>query len=97
MKKAKHSPIISHNRETESFKRPDHPDFMDASELAVTKFTGLRCNQLGLQTEIWVLGEMRASVSFIEPLSSLERKYKEIFGFRADETILLDPNGRHVK
>jgi len=39
-------------------KRPDHPDFMDASELKKREFCGLRHNKLSNQMEIWKLGEV---------------------------------------
>jgi hypothetical protein len=84
------------NQRTEHFKRPDHPDFMDATELKKTKFSGLRANQVGLQTEIWVLGEIVVAVSFAAPLSELERKYKEVFGFHMDKEQSIIYVERHV-
>ena len=39
-------------------KRPDHPDFMDASELKKREFCGLRHNKLSNQMEIWKLGKL---------------------------------------
>jgi len=40
-------------------KRPDHPDFMDHSELKKAGFSGLRSNALSSELEIWVDGEIR--------------------------------------
>ena len=37
-------------------KRPDHPDFMGASELKKAEFSGIRHNSLTDQTEIWKVG-----------------------------------------
>jgi hypothetical protein len=51
------------NQESGEFKRPDHPDFMDAAELKVAKFSGYRQNSLSKDCEIWVEGEMKRSIS----------------------------------
>lgn len=47
----------------EDFKRPDHPDFMTASELKAIKFSGLRRNEMGLCSEVWMLGEAVITIS----------------------------------
>ena len=47
----------------EGFTRPDHPDFKDSSELKKAEFSGLRMNSLSNCAEIWLLGELKASVS----------------------------------
>jgi len=39
-------------------KRPDHPDFMRASELKKAEFSGIRHNSLTDQMEIWKVGEV---------------------------------------
>ena len=44
-------------------KRPDHPDFMDHSELKKARFSGLRSNALSSELEIWVDGEIRKRIS----------------------------------
>lgn len=54
---------VAGNRQTEQFKRPDHTDFMDASELKKAEFSGYRQNQISHDCEIWLLGEMKASIS----------------------------------
>jgi hypothetical protein len=61
-------PIIQDPRkqQTESFKRPNHPDFMDAAELKKIEFTGIRQNNLGLHWEFWILGKVEKTVSFQE-------------------------------
>ena len=46
----------------EDFKRPDHTDFMDASELRKVKFSGIRNNSIGMCTEIWINGDMTSSM-----------------------------------
>jgi hypothetical protein len=91
--------FVNRNAKTEKFKRPDHPDFMDASELKKIKFSGLRSNQIGLQTEIWVLGDIRATIPFSQPLSELEKKYREVFGFHPDDIgqDLSEVSTRHTK
>lgn len=49
---------------TEHFKRPDHPDFMDANELKKRQWSGIRKNQMSLQWEFWILGKIEKEVSF---------------------------------
>lgn len=44
-------------------KRPDHPDFMDHSELKKEGFSGLRSNALSSELEIWVDGEIRRRIT----------------------------------
>jgi hypothetical protein len=44
-------------------KRPDHPDFMCASELKKAEFSGIRHNSLTDQTEIWKVGEVAKVIS----------------------------------
>lgn len=44
-------------------KRPDHPDFMDHSELKKARFSGLRSNTLSSELEIWVDGEIRRRIT----------------------------------
>ncbi len=39
-------------------KRPDHPDFMTASELKKHEFSGVRTNSLSGDVEIWKAGEI---------------------------------------
>lgn len=67
----------------EDMKRPDHPDFMIASELKQNKFSGLRNNTLNESSEIWVDGVLKASVSkealALNPLA-INEAYSEIFG-----------------
>lgn len=52
--------------ELEDFKRPDHPDFKDASELKAMEFTGYRYNSVSLECEIWLLGELKKSIGSYE-------------------------------
>jgi hypothetical protein len=72
---------------TESFKRPNHPDFMDANELKKIEFTGIRQNNLGLQWEFWILGSIEKTVTFqavaLDPLA-LTKAHMEIFHMAAD-------------
>lgn len=57
------SSIVIPSGTMEDFKRPDHPDFMDSSELKKAKWSGLRHNSLTDEAEIWVLGEVVERVS----------------------------------
>ena len=71
------------SKDTEpDFKRPNHPDFMDSSELKKLQFSGVRANKLTQQMEIWLLGEVRASMAMktvkLFP-EKWERLYAEIF------------------
>lgn len=67
----------------EDFKRPNHSDFMDSSELRKSKFSGIRHNTLIDSVEIWILGEVRRSISFPEvqfdPLA-INKAYCDVFG-----------------
>lgn len=44
-------------------KRPDHPDFMDHSELKKERFSGLRANALSSELEVWLDGEIKKTIS----------------------------------
>lgn len=64
------------------FKRPDHPDFMDSSELRKLEFSGVRANKLTQQMELWVLGEVVKTLSMIEANlhpEKWEALYAEVF------------------
>lgn len=50
----------------EGFERPNHPDFMDSTELRKTRFTGLRHNSLSNEAEIWILGHVVERVTEAE-------------------------------
>lgn len=62
---AKLNPILQNLKDVRegSFKRPGHPDFMTGDELKKSSFSGMRDNQLAMQYEIWVVGEMVKTVS----------------------------------
>lgn len=66
----------------EDFKRPNHADFMTNSELAKAKFSGLRHNCLNDDAEIWLDGELKATVSqvaiSIDP-DALNKAFEEVF------------------
>ena len=40
----------------EDFKRPNHPDFMDSTELRKMHFSGMRTNSITEDFEVWVNG-----------------------------------------
>lgn len=48
---------------TEVFKRSNHNDFATSSELAKKKFSGWRHNSLAEIMELWVLGEVKATIT----------------------------------
>ena len=72
----------------EDFKRPNHPDFMDSSELKKEKWSGIRNNSLTEDLECWIEGEVVVVSSklarSINP-NDFEQKYAEYFGFHKTE------------
>jgi hypothetical protein len=78
-------------QEVEDFKRPDHPDFMDASELKKIEWSGYRLNTLTQYAEIWLLGERMADISpaqlRLNP-NAVQEAMAEIFGI--DSPVLPD-------
>lgn len=88
-KKAKNTPIIKapYGTKTESYKRPDHPDFMTSEELKKIEFTGIRNNTIGLQWEFWILGNMERAVSFqavAKDKFALTKAHVEVFAMTPD-------------
>lgn len=74
---------FKHNAETESFKRPNHYDFMTSSELKAAKFSGTRHNRLMACYEIWTLGDVRRVVTedqVREDPLALTKAMDELFG-----------------
>ena len=74
--------------EIEDFKRPNHNDFKDSSELKKEKFNGIRHNSLTEDMECWIEGEVVVCSSklarTINP-NDFEEKYAEYFGFHKVE------------
>lgn len=65
------------------FKRPNHADFMDSSELKKIQFSGIRHNSLINTMEIWTLGDLRGSMPDHEVMLYPEKfntLYADIFG-----------------
>lgn len=50
----------------EDFKRPNHNDFRDSSELAKEKFCGVRHNLISNYMEFWIEGEKKFEMSVLE-------------------------------
>ena len=66
----------------EGFDRPNHADFMDASELRAMKFSGMRHNSISEDIEIWTEGDLRKSISQAERAirpNAVEEAFAEIF------------------
>jgi hypothetical protein len=79
--------IFDPNAKTESFKRPNHPDFMTSSELKKIEFSGVRKNEHVLEWEFWILGEVRKTVHFTEVAKdqyALTRAHVELFQMTPD-------------
>lgn len=75
---------------TESFKRPNHPDFMDSSELKKIRFSGVRQNQMALQWEFWILGNVERTVSFADVAKdslALTRAHVDLFAMTPDPAL----------
>jgi len=51
------------NAATEKHKRSDHNDFATSSELKERKFSGWRHNSIAEVMELWVLGEVKRTVT----------------------------------
>lgn len=69
-------------QKTESFKRPNHSDFWDTSECKKNKLTGIRKNDMVLQWEFWILGNIEKTVSFQEVANdpqALNKAHCELF------------------
>jgi len=68
---------------SEEFKRPDHADFSTSTELKKEEFCGIRHNAITDSLELWVLGELRVSMPFLEARLNprkWEKKIQEVFG-----------------
>lgn len=63
---------------TENFKRPDHPDFMDSSELKKKEFSGVRLNKISQEWEIWTVGDLRAHGPLIDQIGFM-KAYADVF------------------
>lgn len=69
-------------REIEDFKRPDHLDFMTTEELKKAEFTGYRQNSVSGNSEIWLMGELKASIGSYEldqDPQAINKAMQEIF------------------
>lgn len=66
----------------ENFNRPNHPDFMVSSELKKEGFSGIRHNSLTDEAEIWLDGEIKATVSRAEVAfdpDALNKAFEKVF------------------
>ena len=73
---------VSRSRQTEEFKRPDHPDFMDFTELQKIKFSGYRNNSLTMNCEIWMQGTCLKTITPEDLLANgniIQESLSEIF------------------
>lgn len=71
--------------ESESFKRPDHPDFALTSELKKMEFSGTRVYKVTGDFEFWILGEIVKTVSKAEverDPAALYKAHNEVFSLR---------------
>lgn len=92
------SSVIIPEGTIEDFKRPNHPDFLTASELKAIKWSGLRHNSLTDDAEIWILGDCMKKVSKAEVQANpqaINYAYEEVF--RLWEVQPDDPNLRDFR
>lgn len=54
---------FDHRAKTEVYKRSSHNDFATSAELKDKKFTGWRHNSLTDTMELWILGEVKRTVT----------------------------------
>lgn len=76
--------------EMEDFKRPDHNDFATSSELRDRSFSGVRNNELLQTREIWIEGNLAASMSIMEigfRPESWEQLYRDVFRLTNAKTL----------
>ncbi len=89
----KHNNIIRgvDGGKTESFKRPNHPDFMTSSELKKMEWTGVRQNEITREWEFWIVGEIKERVhESVATPAKLLQVHLDLFGLRG-ETLLTGP------
>jgi hypothetical protein len=92
MTNAKNNPNFKHNAKTEKFKRPDHPDFKTTEEHKKANFSGVRKNDMTLQYEFWILGEIVKTVHFLtakQDKDALKNTHLEVFCMLPDEGKIL--------
>jgi hypothetical protein len=85
---ARDNPNFNRKAPTGSFKRPNHNDFRTTDEHKKNKTTGVRKNDMALQWEFWILGEIKKTVSFKEVQAdpqALKKAHMELFAFNMDE------------
>lgn len=70
------------NALTEKHKRSDHNDFATSAELKTRKFSGWRHNSIAEVMELWVLGEVRRTVTpamMKQDPQIMEKVYADLF------------------
>lgn len=75
---------MNKRRKDPHFKRPNHVDFMTSAEHKKNKTTGIRKNDMAMEYEFWILGEIVQKVSFKEVATTpeaLEKAHLEVFKF----------------
>ena len=79
---AKNNPILANIKKQFSGEvhRPGHVNFMNSSEIAKAKVSGIRDNELGQQFELWLEGELVITVTYDEALAD-----KDLFSKRQIE------------
>lgn len=83
---ARNFPVNWEKQKDPNFKRPDHPDFMTASELKKKEFSGVRRNSLTNHWEIWLVGELKA-FGDEKDVNAFAAAYEEIFALNDVEIV----------
>ena len=83
---ARNFPVNWEKQRDPNFKRPDHPDFMSASELKKMEFSGVRRNSLSKHWEIWLVGELKA-FGDEKDVNAFAAAYEEIFALQNVEIV----------
>ena len=78
--------LSGHVGKTEEFKRPDHYDFMDSSELKKIEWSGVRHNSITHRMELWIVGEVKGEY-FPGEEDRMKKDFEEMFGLHHVEFI----------
>lgn len=71
-------------------RRSDHNDFATSRELVDRNFSGVRDNKIGEQREIWIDGNLAASMAnsiLILYPDKWEEMYRDVFGLKNVEVV----------
>lgn len=76
------SSVIIPSGTMEDFKRPNHPDFATSLELKEQQWTGVRHNSVAECMEVWLLGEVKKTITprmLATNLHAIDEAIAEVF------------------